>query len=109
MTSLYTGQLKRYLGDLPQSPSNGNQPGNHLSYFVGEASFYAVVAAPNHSEDLIDGCVGGEGAVEDVELAFQTLRNIVSSSAWLDHRRQELKDIGRKLIVIFKSLNFQLL
>ena len=90
---------------MPQSPSNRNQSSNHLSYFVCETSFCAVVAAANHSEDLIDGGVGGEGAVEDVELAFQTLRNIVSPSAWLDHGRQELRYIGPMLMAAFSSLS----
>ena len=63
------------------------------------------MAAANHSEDLIDGGVGGKGAVEDVELAFQTLRNIVSSSSWLNHGRQELKYIVRISIVTVSSLS----
>ena len=39
----------------------------------------------NEGEDPVDGIVGGQGAVVDDEVTFQTLRNIVSATTGLDH------------------------
>ena len=48
------------------------------------------------TKDLINGCVRRQCAIEDRELAFQTLRNIVTPSAGMDHSADELHvhDIG---------------
>lgn len=39
---------------------------------------------------LVDGCVGGQGAVEDGELPLQSLWDVVAASPWVDHRCKEL-------------------
>ena len=42
------------------------------------------------TEYLVDGCVGGQGAVEDGELALEPLRDVVPSPARVNHRRNQL-------------------
>ena len=49
------------------------------------------MALPDLAEDLVDGRVGGQGAVEDVELAFETLRDVITTTARLDHGGQVLQ------------------
>ncbi len=49
------------------------------------------MAAADHREDLVDGRVGRQRAVEDVELALEALGNVVAATSGLDHCRQELK------------------
>ena len=44
-----------------------------------------VVSSGDEGEDPVNGVVGGQGAVVDDEVTFQTLRNIVSAPARLDH------------------------
>jgi len=57
----------------------------------------AEVAAANHRENLVDGAVRRKSAVEDGELAFETLRDIVPASSGVDHRGEELdiNDVGK--------------
>ena len=47
-------------------------------------------------EDLVDGIVGRQRAVEDVELALETLGDVVTTTPGLDHGGQELDvdDVG---------------
>ncbi len=58
--------------------------------------YLAVVAASNSLKDLIDGVIGRQGAVEDVELSLETLGDVVTTTAGLDHGRHELDvhDVG---------------
>ena len=42
------------------------------------------------TEDLVDGAVGGEGAVEDGEVSLEALRDVVATPARVDHRRHKL-------------------
>jgi hypothetical protein len=44
-----------------------------------------VMSSGDEGEDSIDGVIGGQGAVVDDKMTFQTLRNIVSTAAGLDH------------------------
>ncbi len=48
------------------------------------------MSTANHREDLINGMVARQCAVEDVELAFQTLWDVITTSTRLDHGGQEL-------------------
>jgi len=48
------------------------------------------VSGPNGAEDLIDGCVGGECAVEDVEVPLEALGDVVPSPPGVDHRPHHL-------------------
>jgi len=41
-------------------------------------------------EDFVNGSVGRQRAVEDVELAFQPLWNVVAPAAWMNHRAHHL-------------------
>lgn len=43
------------------------------------------VAFADCSEDLVNGAVGRQGTVEDVELTFQTLWDIVTTPSWMNH------------------------
>ena len=42
------------------------------------------------AEDLVDGLLGGQGAVEDDEVPLQPLRDVVTAPAGLDHGREIL-------------------
>lgn len=44
----------------------------------------------DRAEDLVDGLLGGQGAVEDDEVPLQPLRDVVAAAARLDHGRQVL-------------------
>jgi len=48
------------------------------------------MAGANDAEDLVDRLVRRKGAVEDGELTFESLRNVIAASAWLYHGRQKL-------------------
>ena len=80
-----------HLCQLPQSPGKWHQFGHHLLHVLWERSLRTVVATANHAEDLVNGWVGWQCAVEDRKLPFETLRDVVASSAWLNHGSQELK------------------
>ena len=80
-----------YLGKLPQSSSDGHEFCDDVTHVIREASFCAVVTGRDASKDGVDGGVGGESAVEDVELTLEALRDVVATTSRLDHRRQELK------------------
>ena len=56
----------------------------------------AEVSASDDGEDLVDGAVWGQRAVEDGKLALQALRDVVAAAARVDHRRHELDvdDVG---------------
>ena len=45
------------------------------------------------TEDLIDGGVGRQGTVEDGELPLETLGDVITSPAGLDHSSHHL-DVG---------------
>ena len=48
------------------------------------------------TEDLVDGGVGGKGAVEDAELPLEPLGDVVAPPAWVAHGGQEgdVHDVG---------------
>jgi len=48
------------------------------------------ISAADGAEDLIDGNAGRDGAVEDVELSLESLRNIVASSSRVNHGANHL-------------------
>ena len=41
------------------------------------------------AEDLVDGAVGWQGAVEDVEVTLEALRDVVATAARVDHGRDD--------------------
>ena len=43
-----------------------------------------------HTEDLVDGRVGGQRAVENGELTFETLWDVVAAAARLNHGSHKL-------------------
>ena len=48
------------------------------------------VSGPDGAEDLIDGRVGGQRAVEDVEVTFEALGDVVPSPPGVNHRPHHL-------------------
>jgi hypothetical protein len=60
------------------------------------------VTATDDAEYLVDRLIGWQRTVEYGELSLETLRYVVSTTAWLNHGRQELK-IDRRLINKQKS------
>ena len=59
-------------------------------------SYLDEVALSDGAEHLIDGGVGGQGAVKDVEVALETLRDVVTATARVDHGGHHLNvhDVG---------------
>lgn len=55
------------------------------------------VAAADGAEDLVSGHARRDGAVEDVELALESLRDVVASAARVDHGADQLyvHDVGK--------------
>ena len=79
------------LGELPEPPGDGYELRDDVTHFLAEAALLAVVSRRDAAEDLIDGRVGRQRTVEDVELSLEALRDVVAAAAWLDHRCQELQ------------------
>ena len=48
------------------------------------------MAASNCPKDLIDGVIGRQGTVEDVELSLEALGDVITATAGLDHGGHEL-------------------
>lgn len=80
-----------YLGELPEPACGGHELPHEAPHILAKASPCAVVAQTDHAEDLVDGRVGWQRAVKDVELTLETLRNVVTTAARVDHRSQELQ------------------
>lgn len=74
----------------PQAPGQRHQLRYQASHGVAEAAFFAVVSLPDHIEDLVDGRAGRQSAIEDVELALQSLRDVVATAAGMNHGSDEL-------------------
>jgi len=51
---------------------------------------YDEVSTGDGVEDFVNGGVGWQSAVEDVELSFQSLRYVVATTARVDHRSHHL-------------------
>ncbi len=78
------------LGALPEFARSWHELGNNVADFLGEAAIDTEVAEADGGEDLVDGSVGGQGAVDDVEVALEALWDVVAATAWLDHSGHEL-------------------
>ena len=89
-----------YLSELPESPRDGYQSLHQVLNVLCEATFRHIMSAADTAEDLVDGRVGWQGAVDDDELPLQTLGNIVPSSSRLDHGGQELWTVRKLLYII---------
>jgi hypothetical protein len=53
-------------------------------------AFLTEVATADDAKDLVNGVVGGQRAVEDVELALQSLGDVIAPASWLDHGGHKL-------------------
>ena len=54
------------------------------------SSYLNKVAAAHGAEDLVDGRVTGEGAVEDAEVSFEAFWDVVATTSRVDHRSHQL-------------------
>ena len=77
---------------MPKASSDGHKTFHQCNDLLAEAALLAEVTLTDDREDLVDGSVGGEGAVEDDKLSLQTLGDVIATSTWLNHRSQELRD-----------------
>ena len=64
-------------------PVTINFPHSILHYLV-------KVSLSDSPKDLVNGVVGRQSAVEDVEMAFQTLWDVITTSARMDHGSHHL-------------------
>jgi len=78
------------LGALPQLARGRHQLADRVHDVGAEAALAAEVAEADGAEDLVDGGVGGQSAVDHCEVALQPLRNVVATAARLDHSCHEL-------------------
>ena len=76
---------------MPETSSDGHKAFDQRDDIVLEATLLAEVTLTDDGEDLVDGGVGGEGAVEDDKLSLQSLGDVIATSPWLNHGGQELK------------------
>lgn len=74
-----------YLCSLPDQSCEWHQLGNGGADFICKAPFWAEVATAYYPKDLINGCIGRKGAVENGELPLETCRYVVPPSSWVDH------------------------
>jgi len=51
---------------------------------VGNSYLYEITTS-NCSEHFIDGCIGRQCTVEDIELPLESLWNIITSATWMYH------------------------
>ena len=92
------GGCRQHLGFgvLPQQPGAGDQPGSRATHLLHEAPLRTEVAAANDPKDLVNGGIGGQGAVEDSELPLEAGRDVIAASARMNHGCQKLDihDVG---------------
>ena len=83
------------LSHLPERPSQRHKLLSQLDDTLVKTSGAEVTTADD-AEDLIDGVVGGQRTVEDGELALESLGDVVTAAAGLDHGGEELDvhDVG---------------
>ena len=79
-----------YFSQLPKSSCNRHKFGDHFNDIVFKAALFAEVTLADDVEDLVDGRVGRKCAVEDAELTFEPLGDVITSPTRLDHGSQEL-------------------
>ena len=77
-------------GHLPECTCGRNEAVDKLYNGRLEGALETEVAGADAAKDAVDGGVGGEGAVEDGELALEALRDVVTPPARVDHCCQEL-------------------
>ena len=75
---------------MPHSPGGGHQGTGQSTHPLGEAPLWAEIALRQGVEDLVDGGIGGQGAVEDAELPLQPLGDVVAPAPRVDHGRHQL-------------------
>ena len=60
-------------------------------------------------ENLVNGVVGRQSAVEDIEVTLQSLWDVVSSSSWMDHGTHHLNvhdvDVVTRLLKVVEALH----
>lgn len=52
--------------------------------------FCSIDKTQIHTEDLVDGAVGGQCAVKDAELTLESLGNVVTATSGVDHGSHDL-------------------
>ena len=80
-----------------------------LSIELADVTYGTEVATAHGPEDLVDGGVGGQRAVEDVELSLEALRDVVAAAAGVDHGGDHLRvhDVGKlaRLLQVIEALH----
>lgn len=75
---------------------------------ISRYSYWDEISIADGFEDLVNGAVGGEGAVEDVEMPLESGGNVVPTPSWVDHSGKHLNvhDIGElsRLLQIVETL-----
>lgn len=82
------------LGALPQTSCGRNEFHHEVGDVAAESALRAVVAFADSEENFVDGRVRWQRAVEDSELALESLRNVVPSAARMDHGTNHLQETG---------------
>ena len=89
------------LCELPQAASDRHQLSHHVNDLSTELALTAVMTTANDAEDLVNGWIGGQGAVEDGKLPLETLRDVIAATTRLNHGCHELCT-GSKFALDFK-------
>ena len=89
------GRQHLLLGQPPHLPGEGNQLQAEVANLAAEPLLTAEVAGCDGPEDLVDGLLCGNGAVEGDEVTLQSLRDVIPASTRVDHGRHVL-DIWRE-------------
>lgn len=56
------------------------------------------MAQANYGEDFVNGRIWRQSTIENSKVSFQTLWNVISASAWVDHCSQKLKGKNTKAV-----------
>lgn len=93
------------LHSLPHSSGGGYKDSGKFADLSWKTSLWAEIALSHGAKDLINGGVGGQGAVKDGELPLQTLRDVISTTTGVYHGcHQLLKIITLSLCFLAKLI-----
>jgi hypothetical protein len=65
---------------LPQLTSEWNNLLNEVSNFSGKPTFSIIVTLPNYMKNLVNSFINRKSAIENAELTFEALWDIIAST-----------------------------
>ena len=99
---LCTSYPFKSIAELSTASTRKTNPIPRPPSYLREPPGLGVVSPGDGQEDLVDGLVGREGAVEDGEVSLEALGDVVPAPARLDHGGEEV-DVNNVQKVAWKD------